>query len=1118
MKKVKRYLKKLKKILSNDVKVKTKPYIEIGENWSDSKKPIAYMFGFNPWKREHISSFLPEYRTAYVFGGASINRLTPFMEKGKEKVFVFWGYKEERETLKYAQSNNIKVLRAEDGFLRSVGLGAGHSLPMSIVFDEKGLYFNSESTSDLEEILETYNIADNSSLMNRSKEGIRKLLETRLSKYNHVQSKSISSIYGVKTRKRILVIGQVESDASIKFGCNRNFTNNDLVRAAYLENPDSEIIYKPHPDVLTGHREKVSDPNEVSSICKIITEEVSLVDSLDTIDHVYTITSLAGFEALLRGIKVTCFGAPFYSGWGLTDDRQRSARRTKSLTIEELFAGTYLIYPKYLDLTTKKLITFEEALKNLTAQVELNRKQIELDYKKELLNKKKKGKEPYVQVGDWTNNEKSIAFMFGFNPWKREHISAFFPEYRTAFVYGSADIDRLMPYLIDEENIVFIVWGFKETDEIRKYAKKEKIKLIRTEDGFVRSVGLGAGHSLPMSIVADDKTLYFNSREPSRLEEILQTYDFKRDTVLLEKAKKSMDLLINKGISKYNHVAPTDVEKIYGPKKKKRILVVGQVETDASIKYGCNREMTNNDLVWAAYNENPDAEIIYKPHPDVLTGFRDAVTDPMAVSHIAKVVTDPISLIDSFNTIDHVYTITSLSGFEALLRGIEVTCFGLPFYAGWGLTNDKQVTNRRNRKLTLIEVFAGTYLLYPRYINLETQKLVDCEETILNLLSKKADQLYQEALEAFECNDLITSENLVVKSIGMDDTNYKSLILFGDIKVKLCLDSEALHYYNKAIELAPDKLTKGNIYKKIVRRLFNGTIDNYSKTKEYIKNALDQTNHFELKVMYLKLLRKYEGINEEALLLIEELIKLDKSGDYSNLFSSILNEAGYYEKALQLSLNTAIQDEELKSIPYMRLKALLQKKRPELFYENDNYVYYCERLNQVQGNFKELILKENKEMYVILDESNPTLQMEKEIDDAKLVIRFNNFNIDYPNKKYTGSKTDIWVKQPRCNLQSNIPKELKLVVISEPNFDHQHNHGSDVASDFIDNDISLEIAPKYIFLELVSKINKEPSEELLILYWIYKIQGPISESNIIGLRKADEDDKKVIDLYKEILC
>ncbi|URK88607.1 hypothetical protein LP421_16370 [Rhizobium sp. RCAM05350] len=176
----------------------------------------------------------------------------------------------------------------------------------------------------------------------RASAGIRFLLETGVSKYNSDTRTDIDRLYGPKSGKRVLVIGQVEDDASIQFGCLSSVTNNDLVRLAAKENPGAHIIYKPHPDILNRVRLAQSDPQDVQHLCQIITQPLSMSQAFETIDHVYTITSLAGFEALLRGLKVTTYGCPFYAGWGLTDDRQPNERHGRALTIEALFAGAYL--------------------------------------------------------------------------------------------------------------------------------------------------------------------------------------------------------------------------------------------------------------------------------------------------------------------------------------------------------------------------------------------------------------------------------------------------------------------------------------------------------------------------------------------------------------------------------------------------------------------------------------------------------------------------------------------------------------------------------------------------------------------------------------------------------
>jgi capsular polysaccharide export protein len=61
-------------------------------------------------------------------------------------------------------------------------------------------------------------------------------------------------------------------------------------------------------------------------------------------------TSLAGFEALLRGKKVITYGVPFYAGWGLTRDLASPLdRRNANRNIDELVAAALLLYPRYLD-------------------------------------------------------------------------------------------------------------------------------------------------------------------------------------------------------------------------------------------------------------------------------------------------------------------------------------------------------------------------------------------------------------------------------------------------------------------------------------------------------------------------------------------------------------------------------------------------------------------------------------------------------------------------------------------------------------------------------------------------------------------------------------------------
>ena len=80
------------------------------------------------------------------------------------------------------------------------------------------------------------------------------------------------------------------------------------------------MIYKPHPDVLAGLRGSRAEAQRTQDACRAhcdeIVTDVPMGRLLDAVDEVHTLTSLAGFEALLRGKAVVTWGLPFYAGWG----------------------------------------------------------------------------------------------------------------------------------------------------------------------------------------------------------------------------------------------------------------------------------------------------------------------------------------------------------------------------------------------------------------------------------------------------------------------------------------------------------------------------------------------------------------------------------------------------------------------------------------------------------------------------------------------------------------------------------------------------------------------------------------------------------------------------------
>jgi capsular polysaccharide export protein len=334
------------------------------------KRPRLFVFGLSPWKR-YLGPFFPDCHLIYIDRNLSLSQFqkiwAPRIGSRKPDRMLIWGFKAPSFVTDFVAANNVPLLFAEDGFLRSIELGASKVPPYSLCIDTRTPYFDSRHPSDLELLLLGHNFSADHCLMSRARLLVDHIIEAGLSKYNQGASAPLDPLPDRQSPKRVLVLGQVEDDASITYGCTSPINNNDLVRLAHRENPGAEIIFKPHPDVMKGYRKELSDPDEIKHLCNILKNDISLAAVLSSSEHVYTITSLAGFEAALRGIPVTTVGCPFYAGWGFTDDRQPSPRRTRNLTPLEVFAGAYILYPKYSDPVAGVPTSVEHVVERLTA-------------------------------------------------------------------------------------------------------------------------------------------------------------------------------------------------------------------------------------------------------------------------------------------------------------------------------------------------------------------------------------------------------------------------------------------------------------------------------------------------------------------------------------------------------------------------------------------------------------------------------------------------------------------------------------------------------------------------------------------------------------------------------
>lgn len=333
--------------------------------------------------------------------------------------------------------------------------------------------------------------------------------------------------------------------------------------------------------------------------------------------------------------------------------------------------------------------------------------------------------------------EKPIALLWGFNRWKWNHMPAYLPEFRILFVNKKGPWREIKAVLDRNENLTFVSWGYQAPPEVEAYAASRNIPLLRMEDGFIRSADLGCKHTRALSLVLDYKGLYFDATRPSELEDILNTYDFSAIPGLVEASRTLLETMKALKVSKYNMGLAGNAAAALGPQKQYRILVVGQLESDASLRYGMADDWTNLKLLEKAREEHPEAEIIYRPHPDTLHLQREDSMSGEGESAFYRIFSEPVILADLFAVVDHVYTMTSLSGMEALLHGLRVTVVGMPFYAGWGLTDDRRQCERRKRRLTLEELFYGAYVLYPRYCLNLSSPVEGCLATMTQVVAPR---------------------------------------------------------------------------------------------------------------------------------------------------------------------------------------------------------------------------------------------------------------------------------------------------------------------------------------------------------------------------------------------
>lgn len=283
---------------------------------------------------------------------------------------ICWGFRPSSiKAEKYARSHQLPCWQLEDGFLRSYYTGDLSPL-LALIIDQTSVYYESRRASDLETMINDVSL-DSIDVMTQVKLSRDAILKFHLSKYNHAPDLN-NAVLRSDDLARVLVVDQTYGDMSVVCGGASEASFSDMVDTALAENPNATIYIKTHPEVTSGRKKGYLTHIQDSDRIVMIRDDVNPIDLIQKMDKVYVVTSQMGFEALMCGKPVVCFGVPWYAGWGVTDDRVIDspawARRTKKRTVDELFAAAYLHYTRYLNPFTHERGTIFDVIEWLVLQ------------------------------------------------------------------------------------------------------------------------------------------------------------------------------------------------------------------------------------------------------------------------------------------------------------------------------------------------------------------------------------------------------------------------------------------------------------------------------------------------------------------------------------------------------------------------------------------------------------------------------------------------------------------------------------------------------------------------------------------------------------------------------
>ncbi|MFT6346557.1 MAG: capsular polysaccharide export protein, partial [Myxococcota bacterium] len=561
---------------------------------------------------------------------------------------------------------------------------------------------------------------------------IEKIKDYQISKYNYPFRENQDFKIDDKISSKILLLDQVRGDLSLIINGQSEENFKKMYDEALIKAKGEKIYIKLHPKGC-GYLEKIVDANKVI----IIDPKVNIMSVMKKMREVFTVSSQGGFEALFFGLKVHTFGISFYSGYGLTKDYIKQPQRMER-GLAEVFYAMYVHHATYF--LNNNIVSFEELLELIIENSQ------------------------YFQ-----KDHQSRYFIYKISIWKRLKFVNYINSRKIYFVHS---LEELQKYNLSSNDKV-VTWGYRREKQLNFLKEKYGVEAIRVEDGFIRSIGLGSNLVKPYSLALDSVGIYYNYHVPSTIEKMLNEYYCSASE--LKSAKNIVAKILENNVNKYgldDDRSNGELEEYILKKSQGRkiSLVIEQVANDLSVKLGSSEHLNTNEGLLRKVKENfPDDFIIYKRHPDVIGRNRESgISNSRIMKHADYLLGEQSNKIMLLS--DKIHVLSSLFGFEALIRNKKVYTYGMPFYAGWGLTVDLIKNVNRKRSLGLEELVYIALFKYCRYYDWENDIFLCPNSIIKKFYSNKISTISNTVKNKFYITKFIIIKNYLsyIKNLLLD--------------------------------------------------------------------------------------------------------------------------------------------------------------------------------------------------------------------------------------------------------------------------------------------------------------------------------------------------------------